>query len=65
MKGLTDMALGTAAETVVRRLVGQRPSRFRALVVSAGAGTGTGTLTYKVLRADAEDDGSGSGGDED
>ena len=63
MKGLTDMALGTAAETVVRRLVGQRPSRFRALVVSAGAGIGTGTLTYKVLRSGSGDD--GSGGDED
>jgi hypothetical protein len=45
--------------------VGQRPSRFRALVVSAGAGIGTGTLTYKVLRSGAQDDGSGSGGDED
>jgi hypothetical protein len=57
MKGLTDMALGTAAETVVRRLVGQRPSRFGALVVSAGAGIGTGTLTCKVLRSGSDDGG--------
>ena len=58
------MALGTATETVVRRLVGERPSRFRALVVAAGAGIGTGTLTYKVLRSGSDDDG-GDGGDAD
>jgi hypothetical protein len=62
MKVLTDMALGNTAEAIVRRLRGQRPSRFRALVVSAGAGTGTGALTYKVLRSGSDDVGGGDEG---
>src|SRR5262249_53086311 len=32
VQGLTDMAVGTATETVVRRLVGERPSPQRALL---------------------------------
>jgi hypothetical protein len=45
----------TAAETVVERLEGKRPSRIRALFVAGAAAFGTGVLVYKLLR---------SGGDE-
>jgi hypothetical protein len=41
----------TAAETVVERLEGRRPSRIRALFVAGVAGVGTGMLVYKLLRS--------------
>jgi hypothetical protein len=41
----------TAAETVVERLEGRRPSRIRALLVAGVAGVGTGVLVYKLLRS--------------
>jgi hypothetical protein len=48
----------TAAETVVERLEGRRPSRFRALFVAGAAAVGTGVLVYKLLRSggDASDE---------
>jgi hypothetical protein len=41
----------TAAETVVERLEGRRPSRIRALFVAGAAGVGTGIFVYKLLRS--------------
>jgi hypothetical protein len=41
----------TAAETVVERLEGKRPSRFRAFVVAGAAALGTGVLVYRLLRS--------------
>jgi hypothetical protein len=41
----------TAAETVVERLEGKRPSRIRALFVAGAAAVGTGVLVYKLLRS--------------
>jgi hypothetical protein len=41
----------TAAETVVERLEGRRPSRIRALFLAGVAGVGTGMLVYKLLRS--------------
>jgi hypothetical protein len=41
----------TAAETVVERLEGKRPSRIRALFVAGAAAFGTGVLVYKLLRS--------------
>jgi hypothetical protein len=41
----------TAAETVVERLEGKRPSRLRALFVAGAAAVGAGVLVYKLLRS--------------
>jgi hypothetical protein len=43
-----------AAETVVERFEGRRPSRIRALFVAGVAGVGTGMLVYKLLRSDGD-----------
>jgi hypothetical protein len=40
----------TAAETVIERAEGKRPSRARAFLVAAGAAVATGTVIYKLLR---------------
>jgi len=42
---------GTAAETVVERLEGRRPSRIRALFVAGAAGVGVGMFVYKLFRS--------------
>ena len=41
----------TAAETIVERVEGQRPSRLRALFVAGTAAVGAGVLVYKLLRS--------------
>ena len=49
-----------AAETVGRRMAGERPSRTRALVVACIAAVATGTMVYRLLRSgdDAGDEGT-------
>ena len=44
----------TAAEAVVERLEGKRPSRLRALFVAGAAAVGTGVVVYKLLRSGGE-----------
>jgi hypothetical protein len=50
------MVAETAAETVVERLAGRRPSRTRALLVAGAAAVGTGVLVYKLLRSDDQEE---------
>ena len=52
---MATSAVQTAAETMGRRLAGERPGRLRSLLVAAMVGGGSATLIYKLLR---------SGGDE-
>ena len=52
---MATSAAQTAAETMGRKLAGERPGRLRSLLVAAMIGVGSATLTYKLLR---------SGGDE-
>jgi hypothetical protein len=51
-----EMVAETAAETVVERLAGRRPSRTRALLVAGAAAVGTGVLVYKLLRSDDQEE---------
>jgi hypothetical protein len=46
--------LNVVADTVGRRLGGERPSRTRALTVAAISGVAVGALVYKLLRAEGE-----------
>jgi hypothetical protein len=48
---MASSAVESAAETVGKRLAGERPGRFRALVIATGVGVGTAVLTYKLLRS--------------
>jgi hypothetical protein len=43
-----------AAETVGRRLAGERQSRTRAFVTACAAAVGAGVLVYKLLRSGEE-----------
>lgn len=48
---MASSAVESAAETVGKRLAGERPGRFRSLVIATGAGVGAAVLTYKLLRS--------------
>jgi hypothetical protein len=48
---MASSAVQSAAETVGKRLAGERPGRFRSLLIAAGAGVGTAVVTYKLLRS--------------
>ena len=43
----------TAAETVIERAEGKRPSRTRAFLVAAAAAVAAGTIAYKLLRRES------------
>jgi hypothetical protein len=47
------MAVTSAAETVGRRVAGERPGRMRALLVATAVGFGAAAMTYKLLRSGA------------
>jgi hypothetical protein len=47
------MVATSAAETVGRRVAGERPGRMRALLVATAVGFGVATMTYKLLRSGA------------
>lgn len=49
------MVATSAAETVGKRIAGERPGRARALMVATMVGFGAATMTYKLLRNGAED----------
>ena len=40
-----------AAKTAVKKLAGERPSRFRAFVAACVAAFGVGALVYRLLRS--------------
>jgi len=46
----------SAAETVTRRMGGERPGRMRALMVATTVGFGAAVMTYKLLRSGAGDE---------
>jgi hypothetical protein len=48
---MASSAVESAAETVGKRLAGERPGRFRSLLVATGVGVGTAVLAYKLLRS--------------
>jgi hypothetical protein len=48
---MASSAVESAAETVGKRLAGEKPGRFRSLVIAAGAGVGAAVLVYKLLRS--------------
>lgn len=41
----------TAAETIIDRVEGRRPSRSRALLLACAAAAGAGVMVYKLLRS--------------
>jgi len=53
--GAATAVAAMSAETMAERLAGRRPSRGRALVVSAAAGVGTSVGMYKLLRSGGDD----------
>jgi hypothetical protein len=48
---MASSAVESAAETVGKRLAGERPGRFRSLLIATGVGVGAAVLTYKLLRS--------------
>jgi hypothetical protein len=48
---MASSAVESAAETVGKRLAGERPGRFRSLLIATGVGVGTAVMTYKLLRS--------------
>jgi hypothetical protein len=57
---MASSAAQSAAETVGKRLAGERPGRFRSVLVAAGVGVGAAVLAYKLLRSggDSSQDGT-------
>jgi hypothetical protein len=49
---MATSATSSAAETVGKRLAGERPGRMRALLVAAMVGVGTAAISYKLLRSE-------------
>jgi hypothetical protein len=48
---------GSIAETAMKRLAGEQPSRSRALLAASAAAIGAGVTVYRLLRsADEEND---------
>lgn len=48
--------VANAAETVTKRIGGERPGRMRALLVATTVGFGAAVMTYKLLRSGAGDE---------
>jgi hypothetical protein len=56
---MATSAVQNAAETMGRRLAGERPGRLRSLLVAAMVGVGSATLTYKLLRSGGDEEPEG------